>query len=166
MKLNQKVVRASLALLGAAVGTAVLACPECDQRAAHGTSLKTGLAAAGSNGPAQPSQLKSFAAQRADALSVVRDADTGELRAPTAEEAAALAAASSGSAALRSSATQPTLRTHAGGARSIRMTDDMINQLVAVRDAAGLRTQCFDSKDAAAAAMSKSGVALATAVTE
>ena len=101
----------------------------------------------------------------ADSLSVVRDATTGELRAPTAEEAQALSGASStsGRASAAERSTQPLLRSHAGGAASVRMTDASLTYAVGVRKANGsVQSQCFDSKDSAAAAVSMSRAPVST----
>jgi hypothetical protein len=98
----------------------------------------------------------SSGALAADNLAVVRDATTGELRAPTAEEAQALNTPSR-SASSKGGPAQPLIRRHADGASSVRMTDEFATYAVAVRKANGsLQTQCFDSKDAAAAALSMS----------
>jgi hypothetical protein len=100
----------------------------------------------------------------ADSLSVVRDATTGELRAPTAEEAQALAApALTGRAASAKAAVQPLVRSHANGATSVRLTDEFATYAVGVRKANGsVQTQCFDSKDAATAAVSMASPAAPT----
>lgn len=101
-------------------------------------------------------------APAADSLAVVRDATTGELRAPNAEEAQALSGATARSATTERAA-QPTLRRHAGGAASVRMTDASLTHAVGVRKANGhVQAQCFDSKDSAKAAVSMSSVAVAT----
>ena len=76
-------------------------------------------------------------------LTVVRDAETGQLRAPNAEEVAAmkkqqLLRSQSSSARVGGNApAQPQLRVHSDGARSMRATPDVESQLVAVRNADG-----------------------------
>jgi hypothetical protein len=96
---------------------------------------------------------------------VARDAVTGELRAATADEAKAL----QGKAKSRAVAAQPSLKSHAGGAQGVRLTDEFLNHVVVVRRADGsLVTQEYSSKaDAEAAAKSPAPAAKpATAPTE
>ncbi len=119
------------------------------------------LSAAGALMPAAAAEAAKAAPHGPSSLTVVRDPATGQMRAPTAEEAAALAAqpaAAAGARAQRQAVTapqQPLLRVHAGGAVSMRMTDEMTSQVVAVRRAGGMvTTQCHDSKAAAKAGMS------------
>jgi hypothetical protein len=85
----------------------------------------------------------------ADSITVSRDADTGKLRAATADEVSAMKAAS----AARSMRVAPkaTLRKyHASGAGGVRMTEELLSQNVAVRQPDGsIAEQCFDSHDAA-----------------
>lgn len=96
----------------------------------------------------------------ADNLMVVRDAVTGEMRAPTAEEAQALLAPSNRAASSKGTP-QPLIRRHADGASSVRMTDESATYAVAVRKANGsVQSQCFDSKDAATAALAMSSAAV------
>jgi hypothetical protein len=98
----------------------------------------------------------------ADSISVVRDATTGELRAPSAEEAQALAAPTSSAKGAKAAA-QQLVRSHANGATSVRLTDEFATYAVAVRKANGsVQTQCFDSKDAATAAVSLASPAAST----
>lgn len=93
-------------------------------------------------------------------LSVARDADTGALRAPTAAEAAKLQALSARKAAGRV-AVAPLARSHVGGARSVRLTDEFATYSVAVRKAGGaVGTQCVDSQDRAEAMVSIAGPAV------
>jgi len=95
-------------------------------------------------------------AQPADAMTVVRDAETGKLRAPTAEEQVALRtqATSKLRAARVAPAQVPLEKFHAKGARGARMTDELISSSVAVRKADGsIEMQCFDSHDAANSAV-------------
>ena len=98
-------------------------------------------------------------AGEANKLIVVRDADTGALRAATAEEAAALAAkpatGKAPMAAARGAITQqPLLKTHRSGAQGARLTDAMACYSVAVRRADGsIGTQCVEGKAEAEAAL-------------
>ena len=96
------------------------------------------------------------APENSSALRVSRDSATGALRAPTAEEHEALGQRARRAA--RQHAHQgdaPLLRAHHGGAHSMRMTDEMSTNVVAVRRVNGqVATQCFDSKAQANAAVS------------
>lgn len=86
---------------------------------------------------------------------VVRDADTGKLRAPTAEEANALSA-SGKSNSRRAATVEPTTlsRSHWSGARGARLTDEFMSYSVVVRQADGtLATLCFETREAADAAL-------------
>ena len=91
--------------------------------------------------------------QSADAMTVSRDADTGKLRAATADEVAAMKA--SGAARAMRVAAKPTQqKVHASGARGARLTDAFMSQNVAVRQPDGsVVEQCFDSHDAAQSAV-------------
>jgi hypothetical protein len=90
---------------------------------------------------------------------VVRDAVSGILRAPTAEESAALDQQKAARARNFRAAPQPTLqRFHANGAQGARLTDEFMSTSVAVIKADGtLDKQCFESKEAADAAVQTSG---------
>lgn len=87
--------------------------------------------------------------QSTDSITVSRDADTGKLRAATADEVTAMKAA--GAARALRVAPKPTLQKyHASGARGARLTDEFMSQNVAVRQPDGsMVEQCFDSHDAA-----------------
>jgi molybdopterin-guanine dinucleotide biosynthesis protein A len=111
---------------------------------------------------AQDQQVES-----SSSMTVVRDAETGKLRAPTAAEHAALSqAAKAKSLKARASAAAPTLqKSHASGARGARLTDDFMSTVVAVRNADGsIGRQCLESHDDAEAA--HAGHAAPTSVTE
>lgn len=118
------------------------------------TGSTLALALVGACMSAQAADAATPSTTEPSALTVVRDAATGKLRAPTAEEAAALQPpAARGLAALR--VATPLLRSHADGAKSMRMTNDMMTQAVAVRAGDGrLVSQCYDSKQAAELALS------------
>jgi hypothetical protein len=90
-----------------------------------------------------------------DAIRIVRDPATGKLRAPTAEEDAVLDQQQANKARMFRVAPKPTLqRFHANGARGARLTDEFMTSSVVVRAADGtLVQQCFDSHDAAEAAV-------------
>ncbi len=93
-----------------------------------------------------------------DTLVVVRDAETGKLRAATNEEREALQSlrASKRVMAQRAVAATPQVKRHATGATGVRLTDDMQSYSVMVRRADGtLEEQCFPSKQEADAAVAK-----------
>ncbi len=94
-----------------------------------------------------------------DTLVVVRDAETGKLRAATNEERAALQSlrASKRVMALSAVAATPQIKRHAvSGATGVRMTDDMLAHSVMVRRPDGtLEELCFPSKQEADAAVAK-----------
>jgi len=80
---------------------------------------------------------------------VVRDAQTGELRAPTAAESRALAPQHP-SASLQALPTTPALVTHPGGARQVRLGERGLVYSVATRGADGkLAEQCVQGAHAA-----------------
>lgn len=87
------------------------------------------------------------AAPQSDHIAVVRDATTGKLRAPTAQEAQAMSTANAGTARTATlsaarSAAAPQLRftRHPGGAANVRMTDELSTQLVVQRLGSGVVT--------------------------
>jgi hypothetical protein len=80
---------------------------------------------------------------------VVRDAQTGELRAPTAAESRALAPQGP-SASISAKATAPAAVTHPGGARQVRLGERSLVYSVATRGADGkLVEQCVQGEAAA-----------------
>lgn len=97
---------------------------------------------------------------------IVRDATTGELRAPTADEARALQPKQARGAAI---AAQPLLKANASGAKGVRLTDEFMSYVVMVRRADGtLVSQEYSSKAEAEAAVKTPAPAAkpATAPTE
>jgi hypothetical protein len=104
--------------------------------------------------------------QSTDSMTVVRDADTGKLRAATGAEATALKAA--GAAKALRVAAKPTLQKfHKSGATGARLTDDFMSSNVAVRQPDGtLVEQCFDAHDAAQNAVAVAHVHTNKAETE
>ena len=127
---------AVLLTIGAALAGPALACPDCNTKSATPSPTST-----------------------ADALTVVRDRETGQLRAPTAAEvqnlqrrAEALQAARIGAAP---PVAEPLLRTHASGARSARLTPEFASYSVARKNADGTLDQsCVQGTEAAVKAMS------------
>jgi len=90
-------------------------------------------------------------ASSANAQIVVRDAATGKLRAPTAEEARALQP----KVDPRAVTARMLPRLHASGARGARLTDATMSYSVLVRQADGsLQELCFQSREEAEAAIS------------
>ena len=89
-------------------------------------------------------------------LTVVRDAQTGQLRAPTAAEAAALQMKS---ARMPVTPARTLQKYHHSGARGVRLTNDFMSHTVVVRQADGtLAERCFDSKEEADAAVKASAI--------
>jgi hypothetical protein len=97
-------------------------------------------------------------------VTVVLDAGTGNLRAPTTDEQAVMETAKAARALNFRVAPRPTLqRYHASGARGARLTDDFMSTSIAVIQADGsLEKQCFESHDAAVAAMTAAMTAAGT----
>jgi hypothetical protein len=95
-----------------------------------------------------------------DSVVVVRDAETGKLRAPNAAEHAEMQQLKAARAANFRSAPKPTLqRFHPNGARGARLTDEFMSSSVAVlRPDGTLDKQCFDSEEAAQAALQTASV--------
>ena len=88
------------------------------------------------------------AAQEQSGMVVVRDAQTGQLRAPTAAESRALAPQGP-SASIRAQST-PALVTHPGGARQVRLGERGLVYSVVTRGADGKQTeQCVQGEAAA-----------------
>ncbi|MCD2517259.1 hypothetical protein LQ564_13170 [Massilia sp. G4R7] len=110
------------------------------------------------------------AAPQAEALTVVKDAQTGKLRAPTAEEVAALKAqAPAARSAVARTATPGFVlnKSHSSGIRGFRLNDESMSTSVAVRKTDGsIERQCFDSHGAGADAVAKGHVHTNQAVTE
>jgi hypothetical protein len=101
-----------------------------------------GLALAALSSPALAQQ----AAGTADNLTVVRDPQTGQLRAPTAAELATLQAAGPRVRSLHAPVVQrPLAKFHHSGAHGARMTDAFATAEVVVRKPDGtLESQCVD----------------------
>lgn len=122
---------ASLALLGAA------ALPPC--AAAQSAAVQSGAV------PAAPLPPEIPVAGAGNALTVVRDAATGQLRAPTADEQAALQSGAQ-ARSLRVAPAVPLQKFHASGAQGVRLTRDFMSTSVAVRGSDGkLATQCTEA---------------------
>ncbi|WP_137172145.1 post-PEP-CTERM-1 domain-containing protein [Massilia sp. HP4] len=135
--------------------------------------LRAGIAAAllglaGQSAIAQEIPVHEAHAQAKESLTVVRDRETGELRNATAAEQAALKAqAASRSRSARVAPQQVLPKTHASGARGVRLTDDFISSSVAVRKADGsIEKQCFESHGGASGAIATGHVHATQAVTE
>lgn len=93
----------------------------------------------------------------ADKMTVVRDAETGKLRAPTAEELAILQQKAAPKGMLRAAnapAPRALLKFHKSGAAGARVTNDFMSSAVVVRNPDGtLAKQCFDAHGDADAAV-------------
>jgi hypothetical protein len=111
-------------------------------------------------------QTAASAGDGASAHVVVRDAETGRLRAPTQDEARALAEQSvrsrgqARSVGPQNAAQQALVRRHGNGAKSVRMTDEMASQVVAVRRSGGsVEAHCVPNQAAANATLAFAGPA-------
>jgi len=94
-------------------------------------------------------------AQDQQGMVVVRDAQTGQLRAPTAAESRALAPRASTSLAAPA---QPNMVTHPGGARQVRLGERGLVYSVVKRDGDGkLSDQCVHGSEAADQAVHEHG---------
>jgi hypothetical protein len=107
-------------------------------------------------------------AQAAESLTVVKDAETGQLRAPTAAEAAALKVQADAAKSRQRSVPQTVQKiVSAKGHVGWQMTDESMSMSVAVRKADGsIERQCFDSHAAGTEAVAKGHVHTNQAVTE
>ncbi len=127
------------------------------------------LALLGLSAQSAVAQETQEAAPQAEALTVVKDAQTGKLRAPTAEEVATLKAqAPAARNTARVAAPGFVLnKAHRSGIRGFRLTDESMSTSVAVRKADGsIERQCFDSHGAGADAVATGHVHSNQAVTE
>jgi len=104
-------------------------------------------------------------AQQADGMTVVRDATTGELRAPTAQEHAALQQKAQAKAAASRVAKQvPLQKYHPNGARGVRVTEEFTSSVVAVRNTDGsIGKQCVEGEGSEHAAHAPASPAAASA---
>jgi len=136
-------------------------------RAAGITLALLGLSVQGAS--AQEAAQQQAAPQAAESLTVVKDPQTGQLRAPTAAEAATLKAQADAAKARLRLVAQPIVKTldSTGTVRGFQVPDEMMSMSVAVRKADGkIERQCFDSHGAAADAAAKGHVHTTQAVTE
>ena len=107
-----------------------------------------------------PQQAQQQTPQQADQLVVVRDAETGQLRAPTAAEAASLQASRLQASSTLQRGAEPRalnlkLKRHASGAVGVRATEEMASYAVVSRRPDGTLVEaCFESRSAADQAMS------------
>lgn len=101
-----------------------------------------------------------------DQLTVVRDAETGKLRAPTAQEHSVMQDKAAKHRDARIAAPRMQQKWHHSGAIGTRVTDEFMSTSVAVRKADGsVAQQCFDSQEEAAAAIKSAGMTVSAAVT-
>jgi hypothetical protein len=141
--------------LGLATGLPALACTTCDDKAQAAAAPATAAAA-----PAA-------ATTGGDALAVVRDAETGQLRAPTAEELAAMNRRQAGQQLRAPRPTDapstPLVRRTSGSAVNVRLTPEFASYAVMVRQPDGtLAQRCIQAPDADEA-LTKAKTALAPA---
>ena len=114
----------------------------------------------------QAAQAAPVAVESVDQMTVVRDAQTGQLRAATGEEHAAMMAAKAKNL-MRASPARTQQKHHHSGARGARLTDEMMSASVVVRHADGtLGEQCFDSQEQADAAVKNAVQPVTKYVTE
>jgi len=118
-------------------------------------SMSLALMAAASL-PLQAAAHELQAPSQGTGMTVVRDAETGKLRAPTAEEQVTMTAAKAAKSLNFRVAAKPTMqRYHASGARGARLTDEFMSTSIAlIKPDGSLEKQCFESSEAAVAAMS------------
>lgn len=116
----------------------------------------------------QAANAQETAPQSAESLTVVKDPATGQLRAPTAAEAAALKAqADAAKSRLRMAPQTVQKIVSPKGYVGWQMTDESMSMSVAVRKPDGsIERQCFDSHGAGADAVAKGHVHSNKAVTE
>jgi len=141
--------------LGLAASLPALACTTCDVKAQAAADSTTA-------GP-----TSSAAATGGEALAVVRDAETGQLRAPTAEELAAMNRRQAGQQLRAPRPTDapsaPLVRRTAGSAVNVRLTPEFASYAVMVRQPDGtLAERCIQAPDAGEA-LTKAKTALAPA---
>ena len=112
-----------------------------------------------------PAQAQSALAATASQI-VVRDGNTGQLRAASAEEAATLREQHA-TGRLRVAPQSTLQRFHSSGARGVRLTDEFMTFSVVVRQSDGsMKEFCFESREAAEAALKAPVVATQTLPTE
>jgi hypothetical protein len=103
-------------------------------------------------GASQAGEAPATDTTQAQARRVVRDKETGQLRAATAQEAKAMAEADKAAGAVSSRPTQLVVRQHASGARSIALPMEMMSTLKAERLPSGALKVTHDGADDAHAA--------------
>ena len=103
-----------------------------------------------------------------ESMTVVRDAATGKMRPPTADEHAALSQATKAkNLKARPAAAAPTLQKfHKSGAQGARLTDEFMSSSVAVRNADGSISRACVEAHAAGDAAAHAAHAAPTSVTE
>jgi hypothetical protein len=151
----------SLALAG------VVSLPAMAEKTAHQCTpgAKAALSASAKSTSTAPTTAPApTAVTTANGMIAVRDAETGELRAPTAEEAAALQSVATkrdGAAGLLAT---PQPKVHSSGARGARLTDEFTTYSVAVKRADGsIEVEHVEGKSNADATVKAAKVAPAPA---
>ncbi len=103
---------------------------------------------------AAPAASSTAAVASVDNMTVVRDAETGQLRMPTAAESAAMQLKAAKALKTRAAVTPNVERWHSSGARGAILSDEFMSHSVVTRQPDGsLVKQCFDSQEAADAAV-------------
>jgi hypothetical protein len=100
-------------------------------------ALAAPMSAGAQSGPAAAPATDVAEAVSGDAQIVVRDGDTGKLRAATPDEARALHAGRAQARAARGGGASPESRSHWSGARGARLTDDFMSFTVVVKRSDG-----------------------------
>jgi len=114
---------------------------------------------------ARPEQAQTAVTAESNQI-VVRDANTGHLRAATPEEATTLREQRA-THRLRIAPQSTLPRFHASGARGARLTDEFMSYSVLVRQPDGsLKEFCFESREAAEAALKAPVITTQTLPTE
>jgi hypothetical protein len=117
---------------------------------AFAVALGAAMSAAAQSGPAAAPGIDVSASPAAEAQIVVKDGDTGRLRAATPEEARALHAGRANARAGRRGAS-PESRSHWSGAQGARLTDDFMSFTVVVkRDDGKLVELCVEGAETTA----------------
>lgn len=111
-----------------------------------------------------PAKSFPIAVEQDDSMVVVRDAETGLARAPTAAEVTEMQARKDAKARNFRAAARPAMQKHhRSGARGARISPDQESISVAIRRADGtVETQCFDSPAAAQAALKDGSLTTST----
>lgn len=132
----------------AALGTAACATPQAGSGVAAGSSAPSA---------AQSGQQPAEAPPRAEGMVVVRDPETGQLRAPTQAEMQAITSSAGSAGSARATPPQHQLITGADGSRHVKLGESGLVYSVVTRDGKGrLERHCVHGADAADRALQHS----------